>query len=532
MIKTVEERQRGGFDFSSHYDNLCALQNSCPLPVVKSNLDTFLLDINGDRIRPTDWMPILNTVKINRTLKAIAFRSYYQETLADAENKPYQVKRKPPAIRSKEITYRLCKSLKDCLLVTPTLSSILLQGVPLRERDLTALTKGLMKSRTVREISFESCGIGDNGLEIVLKGIKNSSTISTVNFSACNLTFTGADNMAKLIKHQAMRRHNEAWQDSLRYRRPDLDRMAGVRRITLNNNVLIGDEGGKCLAEALRDDLWVKAVDMQFCGITDEGAKAFLEVLRFNTSLIVLDIRRNPVTDNDLLDRISEQVIINSDGRQTEFKWLEIHETPKSDISTRSSTPSSKKKKSLRQLQSKIQKTSIRVNSAASTPRRRSLSAGNIKPGMPWRTAARACRYRGYPPDTPKSGDINSDGISTTIDDTDANDSPVNRGRYLHSQQVELESLKRKLDLETEARKQAEKEVLELRIKMEKLQCENEDLKEQAVDCDELENIQATLDEFHEFIDLLNKNGLGKIVEMATLDQINKQKKTSPTSSQ
>lgn len=42
---------------------------------------------------------------------------------------------------------------------------------------------------------------------------------------------------------------------------------------------------------------------------------------------------------------------------------------------------------------------------------------------------------------------------------------------------------------------------------MEKLQCENEDLKEQAVDCDELENIQATLDEFHEFIDLLNKNG-------------------------
>lgn len=55
-----------------------------------------------------------------------------------------------------------------------------------------------------------------------------------------------------------MRRHNEAWQDSLRYRRPDLDRMAGVRRITLNNNVLIGDDGGKCLAEALRDDLWVK----------------------------------------------------------------------------------------------------------------------------------------------------------------------------------------------------------------------------------------------------------------------------------
>ena len=55
-----------------------------------------------------------------------------------------------------------------------------------------------------------------------------------------------------------MRRHNEAWQDSLRYRRPDLDRMPGIRRISINCNPMMGDQGAQVLAEALKDDLWLK----------------------------------------------------------------------------------------------------------------------------------------------------------------------------------------------------------------------------------------------------------------------------------
>ena len=34
--------------------------------------------------------------------------------------------------------------------------------------------------------------------------------------------------------------------------------MAGIRRITINSNPLVGDQGAKCLAEILKDDLWVK----------------------------------------------------------------------------------------------------------------------------------------------------------------------------------------------------------------------------------------------------------------------------------
>ena len=51
MIESVVVRQRGAVDFAGHYDNLCALQSSCPLPAVKAHLPECVLDLNGDRIR-------------------------------------------------------------------------------------------------------------------------------------------------------------------------------------------------------------------------------------------------------------------------------------------------------------------------------------------------------------------------------------------------------------------------------------------------------------------------------------------------
>ena len=58
-------------------------------------------------------------------------------------------------------------------------------------------------------------------------------------------------------KYQSTQRHGEAWQASLRYRKPDFDQMNGLRRVTLCQNK-IADEGGRILADALRDDLWLK----------------------------------------------------------------------------------------------------------------------------------------------------------------------------------------------------------------------------------------------------------------------------------
>lgn len=81
MIETVKERQRNSTDFGFYYENLCALQDSCPLGTITANLDNHIIDCNADRIRTNDWIPIWNAIKINKSLRRIAFRSYWQQTL-------------------------------------------------------------------------------------------------------------------------------------------------------------------------------------------------------------------------------------------------------------------------------------------------------------------------------------------------------------------------------------------------------------------------------------------------------------------
>lgn len=54
--------------------------------------------------------------------------------------------KKTRAIRSKEMTFKLCKALRECLTISPKLKTLHLNGLPLRERDLIALSK--VKKRT------------------------------------------------------------------------------------------------------------------------------------------------------------------------------------------------------------------------------------------------------------------------------------------------------------------------------------------------------------------------------------------------
>ena len=406
MIESVQARHRGAFQFEDHYDNLCALQDTAPLPAVKAHLNQGVIDLNGDRIRLNDWMPIINTIKINKSLQFIAVRSYYQMPHEDTDEKRAAIlRRKLPSIRSKEITHRLVKGLKDCLFVSPTLSCIELQGLALRDRDLQVLVKGIAKSQTLRHLSLEYCRIGDDGLETLCKGLKNTKNINSVNLSGCSLSHRGAESLAAVIKHQGMQRHNEAWRDSLRYRRPDLDRMSGIRRITANNNPMLGDDGSYFLADALKDDLWLKALDLQSCGVSSVGAQSFLEVLKYNTTLVVLDLRRNPLIDRDVMHSLMEQLMLNSNGEDGEYKWIKAEEPEDSSAKQTSRT----RRRATKVLNASLgKKTTIKVTPTGS--RRRGRVAGSMarksempkSPGLPWRTAMRANRFRGHGPEVSK----------------------------------------------------------------------------------------------------------------------------------
>ncbi|XP_071456647.1 centrosomal protein of 78 kDa isoform X2 [Marmota flaviventris] len=261
MIDSVKLRRDSAADFFSHYEYLCALQDSVPLPAVRTCLREGVLDFSADRLRVVDWAPLLSTLKINKDLPVISIKSFFQPWLGETGSDINKVCRsRVPAIRSKDVTFQLCKALKGCLSVSSVLRNLELNGLVLRERDLIILTKGLNKSTSLVHLSLANCPIGDGGLEIICQAVKTSITLKTVNFTGCSLTWQGADHMAKILKYQTMRRHEETWAESLRYRRPDLDCMAGLRRITLNCNSLIGDLGARAFADSLSEDLWLRGL--------------------------------------------------------------------------------------------------------------------------------------------------------------------------------------------------------------------------------------------------------------------------------
>lgn len=565
-MESVHIRQRGAYDFESHYDSVCALHDCCPLPAVKAHLSQGILDLNGDKISLPDWKPLLSSLSINKSLEYVAVTSNHLIAEKGKENNVPKSKRKQPAIRGKEGNHELCKAIKKCLLVTPALACLKLQGLPLRDSDILYLAKGLNKNCSLNYLSLTGCRIGDNGLETIGRAIKNNMTLNAINLTGCSLTWQGADIFARIIKHQAMCRHGEAWKDSLRYRRPDLERMSGLRRITLNNNPLIGDHGALVLAEALRDDLWLKALDLQGCGISKVGAKAFSDMLSYNTTLVVLDVRANPMIDRSIIHSIIEQVMLNSKAIDTEnsepqYDWIKL------ECSKVGQKP--KRKKGTKTINNSFtKKTSIKINGMRyhlKTSRSSSSQQGKVgsnpteitqpSRGIPWRTAARAIKQRGcfssheeyYGPDgsvqiiadpdpqqmmpvdqvhTPPTEKklYNDKKIYQVLSPYNSQDNAniANGISMLKNLKVELEHAKRELCQERQARQEADKNVLELTLENERLLVEIEQLRNRnSLLNDEkvLEAIETSFKQFHAFLDVLRQAGLGELIRVAGLDE-------------
>ncbi|KFR14159.1 Centrosomal protein of 78 kDa, partial [Opisthocomus hoazin] len=565
MMESVKVRRECMLDFYSHYEHLCALQGSVPLKAVKANLTQGALDLIVDRIKAADWAPLLNAIRHNKTLTSIGIRSFHQHGLGESGVERYKTyfRRRIPAIRSKDLTGQLCKAVKGCLSISDVLKSLELQGLLLRERDLILLTKGLATAASLESVSLAHCPIGDGGLETICQSVKNSASIRYVNFTGCSLTWRGAEHIANVLKHQAVKRHGEAWAESLRYRKPDLDYMTGLRRITFNCNMLVGDRGASAFADCLGEDLWLKALDLQQCGISNEGARSLLDALQTNTTLVVLDIRKNPLIDHVMMKNIIERVLMNGSSANSEYKWL-------TSPSSKDALKSRPKKRTIVLGSGRKGKATIRIGLQSkksvspgkkNTPVKDSYSPKPLPPGtkgfLPWRTAERAKRCSGvsflkYVFESklycihsffclciPVKVTVESTSTSETEDTEDLNDvihhpnlakslDNINVTKY-QQLQLELEECMEKIKEEQRARVKAEERIMELEIENARLRNLNISLSEvlhaQSVtnmileDEGVLGSIENSFQKFHAFLDLLKDAGLGQLATLAGIDQ-------------
>ncbi|NXH94997.1 CEP78 protein, partial [Pachycephala philippinensis] len=559
MIESVKLRRQCMLDFYSHYEHLCELQGTLPLKAVKANVTRDAIDLIVDHIKATDWAPLLNALRHNKTLTSIGIRSLHQHGLEESGVERYKTyfRRRIPATLSKDLTGQLCKAVRGCLSISDVLKNLELQGLLLRERDLALLTKGLASASSLESVSLAHCPIGDGGLETICQSIKNTATIRFINFTACSLTWRGAEHIANVLKHQAIRRHGEAWAESLRYRRPDLEYMTGLRRITLNCNMLIGDRGANAFADCLGEDLWLKALDLQQCGISNEGARSLLDALQTNTTLVVLDIRKNPLIGHVLMKSIIERVLKNGKSADSEYKWL-LSPSSKDALKTKP------KKRTIVLGSGRKGKATIRIGLSSkksvspgkkNSSVKESYSPKPLAPGtkgfLPWRTAERAKRYRGAAMDCagklpvkiqtggPVKVTVESASTSET-EDTEELEGVIQQPDLAKSSdkadvpqyqqlQMELEECLEKLKEEQKARVKAEERLLEMEIENARLRNLNMSLSEvlhaQSVtslileDEGVLGSIENSFQKFHAFLDLLKDAGLGQLALLAGIDQ-------------
>lgn len=238
---------------------------------------------------------------------------------ADTEEKVRRLKKWFGCICTKYVLKSLIRSLNTCLKNTPVLSCLELDGLLLAGEYLQAILKGMVSNKTLKFISFKSCQIGDEGCFDICETLHTLPNIEVLNLTNCNLGPKSGESIAKLIKYQQINRYCESWHSSLRYEDPEVNNMAGMKRITLNNNPKIGDEGLEPILNELVDDLWIKAIDMQKCNITEAISGKILDAIDYNRSLEVADFRHNSL-EHDTISRILES-LKSKQSEENEYQW-------------------------------------------------------------------------------------------------------------------------------------------------------------------------------------------------------------------
>ncbi|KAK9730731.1 Leucine rich repeat [Popillia japonica] len=309
------------------YAELCRRANVTPLSIVKpaKPKNETVLDFTADRIKAEEWSPILNALRQDTSLHVIAIRSrveckFLEEV--DTERKAREMKRKGGSIYTNYILRSLISALTCVLKRSQVISCLELDGLPVTTEYLEPLLETLAKNKTIKILSLKYCPIRDSGCQQLCMCLRYIPNIEILNLTACGLGSLSAQYIAKVIRYQQINRYCESWHSSLRYEDPDIGIMTGLKRITLNNNPNIGDEGLTHILNELDDDLWIKALDMQKCNITDNISSRLIDVIDYSKSLEVADFRNNEMLSINTVEKIFD-ILKNKQkfGFESEYPW-------------------------------------------------------------------------------------------------------------------------------------------------------------------------------------------------------------------
>lgn len=313
------------------YNDLCKMQSMMPLAVVMAHQKKNMLCLNGDRLTYDEWVPVLHALSLDNSLHFISVHSTRSAKIAMedmATESRVRTLRRVPLLQTRYILLLLMKAIRTCMCHTEVLASVELEGLPLAPHYLSELVKGVQSCRSLQHISLCRSPIGDEGCQLICRATKLHTNIQSLDLSSCGITAEGVLAVVEMLKHQKIQRYSEIWRQTLRDQEPNLDSLPGVHRVTLNHNINIGDVGAVHLMDVLRDDVFLKALDLQNCGVGNTGGKAALEMLHSNMSLEIVDLRGNQNISSELLTQIMRQLHINNKGVPPKYHWFRLVHKP------------------------------------------------------------------------------------------------------------------------------------------------------------------------------------------------------------
>lgn len=233
-----------------------------------------------------------------------------------------------PASGTLYVVREIASAVREILLGSHALVCLQLENVLFDDRSLEILISGVSANHELQHLSLAHSRIGDNACVTLCRILRNKPNILSVDLTGCSLSQISADaGLVDMIKKQQFKRHEECWAHSLRWRSANPNAMHGLRRLTLNDNTGLGDDGVAEIFESLKDDLYLKAIDLQNCGLTDRGARLALSTLMINDTLIILDVRKNAFISSAMLEAIMVRLYENNTNNPEtqQWKWTKLN---------------------------------------------------------------------------------------------------------------------------------------------------------------------------------------------------------------
>jgi hypothetical protein len=172
------------------------------------------------------------------------------------------------------------------------LKTLHLIGMRFSKEAYGILGEGIATAKTLKRLIINQTNIGSYGLAELAAGFSQCSSIEYLDLQCNDLNDSHALTLSKIISIQFEMRDNLKWKLGLRLPQEiDVSKL-GIRYVHLARNA-IGSKGAIILAAAIKQDAYLRAVNLKKNKIGENGIKELLSAVNFNPNLLLMDVTDN-----------------------------------------------------------------------------------------------------------------------------------------------------------------------------------------------------------------------------------------------